>query len=74
MIEHLKEKFDNGEIACEVELSLTVIGGKWKSIIVWHLGQKGNFAIWTIKKKHKQNYSQSSNSTTSRVRASRNRC
>lgn len=40
MIQHLKEKYDNGEIACEVELVLTVMGGKWKPIILWHLGQQ----------------------------------
>lgn len=38
MIPHLKAKYLNGEIACEVELVLTVMGGKWKPIILWHLG------------------------------------
>ena len=39
MIEHLRERFLKGEIACEVELVLTVMGGKWKPIILWHLGK-----------------------------------
>lgn len=26
---------------CEKELTLTVIGGKWKMLIMWHLGKEG---------------------------------
>lgn len=26
---------------CEKELTLSVIGGKWKMIILWHLGKQG---------------------------------
>ncbi|RBW68211.1 HxlR family transcriptional regulator [Bacillus taeanensis] len=26
---------------CEKELTLSVIGGKWKMIILWHLGKEG---------------------------------
>ena len=26
---------------CEKELSLAVIGGKWKMLILWHLGKEG---------------------------------
>jgi len=39
MIEDKIFKFNNGEISCEVELALHVMGGKWKPIILWHLGQ-----------------------------------
>lgn len=50
MIQHLKEKYDNGEIACEVELVLNVMGGKWKPIILWHLGQKEILRYGQLKK------------------------
>ena len=26
---------------CEKELTLAVIGGKWKMLILWHLGKEG---------------------------------
>lgn len=26
---------------CEKELSLAIIGGKWKMLILWHLGKEG---------------------------------
>jgi DNA-binding HxlR family transcriptional regulator len=26
---------------CEKELTLYVIGGKWKMLILWHLGKEG---------------------------------
>lgn len=29
------------EYTCPVELSLQVIGGKWKPLILWHLGTEG---------------------------------
>jgi DNA-binding HxlR family transcriptional regulator len=29
------------EFNCEKELSLAVIGGKWKMLILWHLGKEG---------------------------------
>ncbi|MNE40901.1 HTH-type transcriptional activator HxlR [compost metagenome] len=34
---HLCEKTFN----CEKELTLSVIGGKWKMLILWHLGKSG---------------------------------
>jgi DNA-binding HxlR family transcriptional regulator len=29
------------ELNCEKELTLAVIGGKWKMLILWHLGKEG---------------------------------
>ncbi|WP_050183080.1 winged helix-turn-helix transcriptional regulator [Domibacillus robiginosus] len=29
------------EFNCEKELTLAVIGGKWKMLILWHLGKEG---------------------------------
>ncbi|TCP20709.1 HxlR family transcriptional regulator [Scopulibacillus darangshiensis] len=34
---HLSDKTFN----CEKELTLSVIGGKWKMLILWHLGKEG---------------------------------
>lgn len=31
-----KQKFN-----CEKELTLSIIGGKWKMLIMWHLGKEG---------------------------------
>ncbi|WP_425058251.1 putative HTH-type transcriptional regulator YtcD [Sporomusa carbonis] len=32
-------KFRNTEYQCSMELTLDLIGGKWKSLILWHLGE-----------------------------------
>lgn len=32
-------KFRNIEYQCSMELTLDLIGGKWKSLILWHLGE-----------------------------------
>ncbi|KAB7706704.1 HxlR family transcriptional regulator [Bacillus aerolatus] len=34
---HLRNKVFN----CEKELTLSIIGGKWKMLILWHLGKEG---------------------------------
>ncbi|MCQ6281247.1 helix-turn-helix domain-containing protein [Bacillus sp. EB600] len=34
---HLTDKTFN----CEKELTLSIIGGKWKMLIMWHLGKEG---------------------------------
>lgn len=37
----LKERIDLLEINCEKELTLAIIGGKWKMVLLWHLGMEG---------------------------------
>lgn len=32
-------KFHNTEYHCHMELTLDIIDGKWKSLILWHLGE-----------------------------------
>ncbi len=33
-------QFKNINYQCSMELTLALIGGKWKSLILWHLGDK----------------------------------
>ena len=33
-------EFKGIEYNCSMELTLDIIGGKWKPIIIWHLGKK----------------------------------
>ncbi len=37
----ISEKIKNGDFNCEKELTLSVISGKWKIVIIWYLGQNG---------------------------------
>jgi DNA-binding HxlR family transcriptional regulator len=37
----IQEKIQNGDFNCEKELTLSVISGKWKVVILWHLGVMG---------------------------------
>ncbi|MDP4105791.1 MAG: helix-turn-helix domain-containing protein [Bacillota bacterium] len=39
--EEIKEKIINGDFNCEKELTLSIISGKWKIVILWHLGVEG---------------------------------
>ncbi|CAM5783884.1 MULTISPECIES: winged helix-turn-helix transcriptional regulator [Brevibacillus] len=37
----IQEKLKNGDFNCEKELTLSIISGKWKVVILWHLGVEG---------------------------------
>ncbi|KAB0446581.1 transcriptional regulator [Lysinibacillus sp. VIA-II-2016] len=37
----IQEKLQNGNFNCEKELMLSIISGKWKVVILWHLGVEG---------------------------------
>ncbi|QTM98743.1 transcriptional regulator [Sediminibacillus dalangtanensis] len=39
--EEIKTKLENGDYHCEKELTLSIISGKWKVVILWHLGVEG---------------------------------
>ncbi|WP_159887322.1 winged helix-turn-helix transcriptional regulator [Paenibacillus puerhi] len=51
MASEVKERINLLEINCEKELTLAVIGGKWKLIILWHLGLEGTKRFSELKKK-----------------------
>lgn len=50
MANELKERINLKEINCHKELTLAVIGGKWKLIILWHLGLDGVKRFSELKK------------------------
>ncbi len=37
----LQKRLLNGEFNCEKELTLSILSGKWKIVILWHLGHEG---------------------------------
>ncbi|MGG5739024.1 MULTISPECIES: winged helix-turn-helix transcriptional regulator [Bacillus cereus group] len=38
----IQGKIQNGNFNCEKELTLSIISGKWKVVILWHLGVEGS--------------------------------
>ncbi|WP_434302182.1 winged helix-turn-helix transcriptional regulator [Clostridium botulinum] len=43
-------EFKNKEYACTFEITIDLIGGKWKPLIIWHLGTKGTQRFNELKK------------------------
>ena len=39
------------EYSCPIEITLDIIGGKWKPIIIWHLGQRGTQRFSEVRKR-----------------------
>ncbi|AJI25588.1 helix-turn-helix transcriptional regulator (plasmid) [Priestia megaterium] len=39
--EEIRKKILNGDFNCEKELTLSILSGKWKIVILWHLGVEG---------------------------------
>jgi DNA-binding HxlR family transcriptional regulator len=37
----IERKFKNKEFTCEKELTMSIISGKYKVVIIWHLGNEG---------------------------------
>ena len=43
------DRFSNKTFNCEKELTLSIIGGKWKMIIMWYLGKHGTKRFGELK-------------------------
>jgi len=39
--EELNHRLLNGDFTCEKELTLSLISGKWKVVLLWHLSHEG---------------------------------
>lgn len=40
-MDHTTEKNKQPKLNCSIERTLSIIGGKWKPVILWHLGVEG---------------------------------
>jgi DNA-binding HxlR family transcriptional regulator len=47
---HNAIEFRNKNYTCTFEITMDLIGGKWKPIIIWHLGTKGTQRFNEIRK------------------------
>ncbi|MEA4987288.1 MAG: helix-turn-helix domain-containing protein [Anaerovorax sp.] len=43
-------EFKNKQYACTFEITIDLIGGKWKPLIIWHLGTQGTLRFNELKK------------------------
>lgn len=41
--EDVKQRLENGDYSCSKEYTLSIISGKWKIVILYHLGHEGAF-------------------------------
>ncbi|TKA00086.1 helix-turn-helix transcriptional regulator [Bacillus thuringiensis] len=41
--QEIKERLLNHDFHCEKEYTLSIISGKWKVVILWHLGAEGSY-------------------------------
>lgn len=46
----IREKIKNKDFHCEKELTLSIISGKWKVVIIWHLGHEGTYRFGELQK------------------------
>ncbi|RUS42630.1 helix-turn-helix domain-containing protein [Cohnella sp. AR92] len=48
--QEIRTKIENKEFNCEKELTLSIISGKWKVVIIYHLGVEGPHRFNAIQK------------------------
>lgn len=41
---------DKGKLKCSIEYTISKIGGKWKPVIIWHLGVDGIYRYGELKR------------------------